>query len=381
MSTLTVKAMDSAAAMDEIVSKLGPDAVILSTTKIDGKVVMEASIGARQSQNRSPDEKGFANILSEKMINSPNNNTGGTHSDYSMPTAKEIQNLQQQITKLKQMLDGLYLTDFDGINQNLTSNSRVTLQQAGFSPEVLNDFKTSYLGYNYADGCNRFLSDLSAHLTFSDCDALLSNKFIFVIGQSGTGRTTMVGKLTAYLKESFSKKDLITAEIVTGGQRNNGQLQDFCRLLNSQVFTIGPDTPFADFNQIRKNEIMVVDLALPLAQATEKLTEIMAVVGKQNVGIVLTVPASTSANMIQVTSNLTNNLAPIIALTKLDECDISTAEFSSFATIGAKIGLLSASRSMADAPLFASESILMQYLRDNLIARTDCNSDSHRLEA
>ena len=61
--------MDSAAAMDEIVSKLGPDAVILSTTKIDGKVVMEASSGARQGQNRLPGEKGFASILSEKMIN------------------------------------------------------------------------------------------------------------------------------------------------------------------------------------------------------------------------------------------------------------------------------------------------------------------------
>ena len=381
MSTLTVKAMDSAAAMDEIVSKLGPDAVILSTTKIDGKVVMEASIGARRSPNRSPDEKGFANILSEKMINSPNNNTGATHSDYSMSTAKEIQNLQQQITKLQQMLDGLYLTDFDGINQNLTSNSRVTLQQAGFSPEVLNDFKASYLGYNYADGCNRFLSDLSTHLTFDEGETLLSNKFIFVIGQSGTGRTTMVGKLTAYLKESFSKKDLITTEIVSSGQRHNGQLQDFCRLLNSQVFTIGLDAPFADFNQIRNNEIMVVDLALPLAQATEKLTEIIAVVGRQNVGIILTMPASTSANMIETTSNLTNNLAPIVALTKLDECDVSTAEFSSFATFNAKIGLLSASRSMADAPLFASESILMQYLTDNLIARTDCNPNSHRLEA
>ena len=41
MSKLTVQAMDSAAAMDEIVSKLGPDAVILSTTKLNGKVVME----------------------------------------------------------------------------------------------------------------------------------------------------------------------------------------------------------------------------------------------------------------------------------------------------------------------------------------------------
>ena len=383
MSTLTVKAMDSAAAMEEIVSKLGPDAVILSTTKIDGKVVMEASNGARQSQsqNRSPGENGFANILSEKMINSSRNNTAETPSEYSIPTAREVQNLQQQITKLQQMLDGLYLTDFDGINQNLTSNSLVTLQQAWFSPEVLNDFQASYLGYNYADGCNRFLSDLSAHLTFNEGGTLLSNKFIFVIGQSGTGRTTMVGKLTAYLKESFSKKDLITTEIVSSGQRHNGQLQDFCRLLNSQVFTIGLDAPFADFNQIRNNEIMVVDLALPLAQATEKLTEIIAVVGRQNVGIILTVPASTSANMIETTSDLTNNLAPIVALTKLDECDVSTAEFSSFATFNAKIGLLSASRSMADAPLFASESILMQYLTDKLFARTDCNSDSHRLEA
>ena len=213
MSTLTVKAIDSAAAMDEIVSKLGPVAVILSTTKIDGKVVMEASSGARQRQNRSSVEKGFANILSEKMINSPNNNTAAAPSEYSIPTAKEIQNLQQQITNLQQMLDGLYLTDFDGINQNLTSNSRVTLQQAGFSPEVLNDFKASYLGHSYADGCNRFLSDLSAHLTFNEGETLLSNKFIFVIGQSGTGRTTMVGKLTAYLKEYFSKKDFCLASI------------------------------------------------------------------------------------------------------------------------------------------------------------------------
>ena len=55
-------------------------------------------------------------------------------------------------------------------------------------------------------------------------------------------------------------------------------------------------------------------------------------------------PAGTSANMIETTSNFTNNLDPIVALTKLDECDVSTAEFSSFATFNAKIGLLSASR-------------------------------------
>ena len=54
MSKLTVQAMDSAAAMDEIVSKLGPDAVILSTTKLNGKVVMEAASGTLPSQMPPP---------------------------------------------------------------------------------------------------------------------------------------------------------------------------------------------------------------------------------------------------------------------------------------------------------------------------------------
>ena len=57
MSKLTVQAMDSAAAMDEIVSKLGPDAVILSTTKMNGKVVMEAASGPIPHPMISKDEK------------------------------------------------------------------------------------------------------------------------------------------------------------------------------------------------------------------------------------------------------------------------------------------------------------------------------------
>ena len=73
MSKLTVQAMDSAAAMDEIVSKLGPDAVILSTTKLNGKVVMEAASGTLPSQMLPRDEKKFTNIFSEQMIKTPHN--------------------------------------------------------------------------------------------------------------------------------------------------------------------------------------------------------------------------------------------------------------------------------------------------------------------
>jgi flagellar biosynthesis protein FlhF len=381
MSKLTVKAMDTATAMDEIVNKLGPDAVILSTSKIDGKIVMEAASGTQPTQGRLMNEKQFSNILSEKMIDTPGKNKTNPGLEKMLPTAKEFQNLQSQMSQIQKMLSGLFITDLDGVNQDLSSNSRVILQQAGFSSQVLNDFKTAYLGKTFRNGCDQFLSDISSHLTYYDSESLLSKKFIFITGQSGTGRTTMVGKLTASLKEALPNKSVITAEMITSGQQRSSRLQDFCRLLNSQVYTIGVDTSASDFNEIKSNEVMIVDMAMPVSNATEKLTEILPSVGPENVGIILTVPASTSAKMIEITLNDTKLLEPIVALTKLDECEVTTAEFSSFATINAKIGLFSASKSIADAPLFASESVLMQYLKENLDFETKISPLSHRSEA
>jgi len=381
MSKLTVKAMDTATAMDEIVNKLGPDAVILSTSKIDGKIVMEAASGTQPTQGRLMNEKQFSNILSEKMIDTPDKNKTNPGLEKMLPTAKEFQNLQSQMSQIQKMLSGLFITDLDGVNQDLSSNSRVILQQAGFSSQVLNDFKTAYLGKTFRNGCDQFLSDISSHLTYYDSESLLSKKFIFITGQSGTGRTTMVGKLTASLKEALPNKSVITAEMITSGQQRSSRLQDFCRLLNSQVYTIGVDTSASDFNEIKSNEVMIVDMAMPVSNATEKLTEILPSVGPENVGIILTVPASTSAKMIEITLNDTKLLEPMVALTKLDECEVTTAEFSSFATINAKIGLFSASKSIADAPLFASESVLMQYLKENLDFETKISPLSHRSEA
>ena len=55
MTTLTVQAEDTATAMDQIADQLGPDALILSTTKRDGKIIMRASnesTGATGKKNR-----------------------------------------------------------------------------------------------------------------------------------------------------------------------------------------------------------------------------------------------------------------------------------------------------------------------------------------
>jgi flagellar biosynthesis GTPase FlhF len=395
MSKLTVQAMDSAAAMDEIVDKLGPDAVILSTTKVNGKVVMEAASGTLPSQTPPKDEKKFTNIFSEQMIKAPhsrlmeskkpNNNVSANHTnevvgEHMLSSNSEVDSLRKQLIGLQKMMDGLFVTDIDGLNQNLSSNSRVILQQAGFSHQILNDFKSSYLGQSYTNGCNTFLTDLSSHLTHSNSESLLAKKFIFVTGQSGTGRTTMVGKLTATLKEALPHKEIMTVEMVQEGQRPNTQLQDFCRLLNSQVYTVSLDAPTPDFNKIKQNEVMVVDLAVPISHAATKLQDMVGDLGTKNIEILATIPASTSSNMITLTMNELKNFKSMVALTKLDECEITTAEFSSLATVDAKIGLFSASKSIMDAPIFASQNVLMQYLREKLDSMVKQDPVSGRID-
>ena len=56
----------------------------------------------------------------------------------------------------------------------------------------------------------------------------------------------MVGKLTATLKEAFPHKEIMTVEMVQDDQRPHTQLQAFCRLLSSQVYTVSLDTPTPD---------------------------------------------------------------------------------------------------------------------------------------
>ena len=72
--------------------------------------------------------------------------------------------------------------------------------------------------------------------------------------------------------------------------------------------------------------------------------------------------------MIDLTLQKFETLSPSIALTKLDECETTPAEFSALAEQQAQIGILSGTKSVIGAAMFASENILLQYLLENFTA-------------
>ena len=143
------------------------------------------------------------------------------------------------------------------------------------------------------------------------------------------------------------------------------QLQSFGRLLNLPTVTLGLSTPVEDFNKMTDYDFMVIDVASDNPEAIEKVCRIQAHLGETEVGRLLAIPGSTSHSMISATIKRFDTLKPLVVLTKLDECETKPAEFSALAENSTKIALLSGTKSVIDPAVFASETILLQYLQEN----------------
>ncbi|MDC0993851.1 hypothetical protein OAS14_05800 [Alphaproteobacteria bacterium] len=368
MPTITVQAADSATAMDEIWEKLGPDAMIISTSKRNGRIVMEATTESAKPAIAPSVEAGFSDIFKGQMLAKPAVTTkAGTSGQ--MPTtaagAVDIAGLRRDITQMQNMLSGLVLTDLDGVNPTLSASTRLELQRAGFSAATLDLLKARYAGLTYGDGCDAFLGGMAERLAHPHAEALLSKNLIFVVGATGTGRTTLVAKLTAMLREAHPKKEIIAASLHGQNSSNNQSLQSFGRLLNVPVCTLSLETPVIDFNKMTDYDIMVIDVTAMPDEASQKIAEIKAHVGAKDIGIIATIPGSTSRAMIELTMQRFADLAPMVALTKLDECETTATEFSAYVEQGARISILSGTKSVIGASIFASENILLQYLKEN----------------
>ena len=368
MPTITVQAADSATAMDEIWEKLGPDAMIISTSKRSGRIVMEATTERAKPAMAPSVEAGFSDIFKGQMLAKPAVIAKAGTSGQMPATAAagaDIAGLRRDITQIQNMLSGLVLTDLDGVNPSLSASTRLELQRAGFSAASLDLLKARYAGLTYGDGCDAFLGGMAERLAHPHAEALLSKRLIFVVGATGTGRTTMVAKLTAMLREAHPKKEIIAASLHGQNASSNQSLQGFGRLLNVPVCTLSLETPVVDFNKMTDYDKMVIDVTAMPDEATQKIAEIRAHVDATDIGVIATIPGSTSRAMIELTMQRFADLAPMIALTKLDECETTASEFSAYVEQVARIGILSGTKAVIGASIFASENILLQYLKEN----------------
>ena len=76
-------------------------------------------------------------------------------------------------------------------------------------------------------------------------------------------------------------------------------------------------------------------------------------------------PGGSSNRLIEALKNSCEDIEPIIALSKLDECEIGPEEFSKLAELNSKIGIITGTNDIVNSLALSSENVLTQYLKEN----------------
>jgi flagellar biosynthesis protein FlhF len=406
--------------MDQIVEKLGADAMILSTTKRNGKVIMQAtndspdgfevpissqladrSEDVQPNRTRSPNS--FGEMFSQGMHPSlgpdglpaehiqlspqakasakagsalSHSQSGGKASSLSaMPAmavqshdgahsvVSALQSVNKRIATLEDTLSGMMITEPDGLNPELQASTAVQLKRAGYDSSTISRLRPAYAGLPYEAGITAFLDMLGGELS----------TLLYVVGATGSGRTTLAAKLAASLKGMHPGKEIALASLNNAQTELDSKLKNFARILNLPTTLLRPDIPIQNFDKMTDFDMLVIDVCLPADEAVEHIVKAATHLGESQMGCLLSIPGGTSSKMIELTLQRFATLHPTVALTKLDECETGAAEFSMLANYQARIGVLSGTRAVIDALAFATDSVLGQYLKENF--HTDGHQD------
>jgi len=321
MPEITVTALDSATAMEEVVKRLGMDALIVSTRRVGSQIEIVATneemvSGKTQDQpkqNKSTNNANFSDLLKSKLANA----TDETSSDIASPRNKR--------EVLKTIRDELRLLEdiMDQPSENKPNRNTVldAFRLAGLSKRV-----------------KSHLPDLDVTISTTDLSKMIAKKFVrgqsdefdnsdiyFVVGLEKSGKSTFVEKLRKFIETQNPDLTVHIFKNVTGASDYKNVADWFSKKIKSA----------------RKQPVRVIVEVNALEQLETQLYKFQ----QQNPSLVFSV-----INVIEVGRSydflLKNIRTPKLeneysVISKLDACDITLPEVSALIELGHKCSFFS----------------------------------------
>ena len=373
MATIKITARDSSTAMEEVSKKLGADAYILSTTSKEEGVEIEATNDPLELKKFSDKpKKKFSNLMKKQLSNIEKfpvpkptfqelNMMPGINKIKSEHVESDLSALNKNISKLTQEIRGMYITGSEGLGVELGESTFVKLQQAGFDPTLIKTLSPSFNGLNFERGRSAFMSSLADSLTVGSLEKSLQ-RVTFINGLSGVGKTTLTAKLSAN-PHDLDIEDVVLAKLSYVSDLPDESLRTHARMLNKPVLRLNPENLMESLCSTKSK--MLIDVSLEPSDSVSVIRRAIEFLGQSEVTSIVAIPGGASNNFIRGQADLFKELSPRLALTKLDECDVSSTEMSEFFLNSMKVYYLTGSKSIVGGLSSCTSEILTQYLIEN----------------
>jgi flagellar biosynthesis GTPase FlhF len=375
MTTYKFLASDSASAMEEVVKKLGPDALIVSTSKRGNKVEIEATNSFSSQQKQKDVRDNFSDVLHSKIdflrekqrnriYSRTSNEFDASNSGNSLINhnqSSEMVKLQGQIKHLQNMLSGMVITDEKGLNEKTGNSISLKLRQLEFTPEIVSSLKPAYDGLNIDRGLSAFVKAFANRIACDEIQDIFKSQVIFVIGPSGAGKTTLSAKLAARIMEENKqvKPTLVSTESQVVNRRDD--LAYYSKLLNIPKLNYRIDQNCKSFTSICAGQ-KIVDLSLIAEESKYLIENVREQLGATKVTTVLCLPSGSSRQLLTSQINKYRDFQPIIAFTKVDECQLYARELCVLANKNVKVGFMTGSKTILSSLALSEPNVLATHL-------------------
>ena len=187
MAEIKVKALDSAAAMEEVVKRLGVDALIVSTRKIDGQIEIVAT---NDDPNASRPEVeidnnttvSFSDILRTKMTDPPS--SAEVEAEKHLSGSEVIQNIQNELVTLNKLFQEPLSDSSKG------DTDYAVLRMAGLSRKVSKTIKN----FDVNGTVSEISKTVAKRFVKGQSDIFDNSEIYFIAGLEKSGKSVFCEK-------------------------------------------------------------------------------------------------------------------------------------------------------------------------------------------
>ena len=419
MPELKITAVDTSLAMDEVEKKLGPDALILSTTRRDGMIEILATNEPDQidAANLKAKEKAKARLenrlLSEEQIDAANlkakekakarQESSISELPYSKNTEKFSELVDAEVSKYENKSDSQEPIGSNepnpsalGDNRSEKSDLAMAFEQKLSELQFLVDgtialgqqrdtslsinAKMKMLGFSNRTATtlidknepNLELHELMRQFTrqivqgkSKDFDA---SQIILVCGAERSGKTLLSKKLAKFLPTHTA------AQNSTLILQNNRVIADPLSGDLNSLFKSSSDANVTSLFRKRQDialdgSRLIVDYEGPMDLLNSVLMRLETLEHKPQVSVIYTLEVGKSYDAVRQALEVLQIPNLSVALTKMDLLEVSISELSAVFDLGRKIQFFSGLKTLEDGLDFAKISVVEDFLLD--IVRQD----------
>ena len=357
MVEITVKAADSASAMEEIEKRLGADAMIVSTNRVDGQIEIVATNDDPSKYQKAPEPlvldknyriKGFSDVLSSKLSGEDkplNNEISENHNEIENEIEKNAENIKGAIDKLVELS-----TRSKEIKGNTTSVYEL-FQMSGIKKSLVENPEDPESKPSIEDAAKT----LAKSFIHGKCDNFENSTIYIVRGNDGVGKTLFAKKLKSLFETQIDAKSCTIFE-KSNVKKSLTEITSWFSKNKSEI--------------IENKKIGIVELS-----NTENIDNFLLQLSKLENDIVISIvnlmPVGNSYEYLMKNIQQKRLENEYLALTKLDLCDLSILEIAAFVELNHKCMFFSGVPSSDEGLYFAKVGQTVDHIVQTIESRMD----------